>query len=36
VRFSTRTNVTLNASPYTQLDAFGNDGGVTKLSEGGC
>jgi sporulation protein YlmC with PRC-barrel domain len=23
-------------SPYTQLDAFGNDGGVTKLSEGGC
>jgi len=26
----------LRASPYTQLDASGNDDGVTKLSEGGC
>jgi hypothetical protein len=27
---------TLSPSPYTQLDASGNDDGVTKLSEGGC
>jgi AAHS family cis,cis-muconate transporter-like MFS transporter len=26
----------VRASPYTQLDASGNDDGVKKLSEGGC
>jgi hypothetical protein len=36
VHFTPTSASWLNPSPYTQLDASGNDDGVKKLSEGGC